>query len=118
MWSIINPPGSGNAAHIHPDSLWSGVYYVHTPEDCGPIMFTDPRTENHMRVPRYADDKKRPPSARPNIKYIPRAGLMVMFPSWLYHSVEPNMSQKTGREADRVIISFNMTQTSLASLRK
>ena len=28
MWANINPPGGLNRAHIHPNSLWSGVYYV------------------------------------------------------------------------------------------
>ena len=30
--------------------------------------------------------------------------------SWLYHGVDPNMSEKTGRDGERVIISFNMSQ--------
>ena len=33
MWSIINPPGSFNKSHIHPNSHWSGVYYIHAPEN-------------------------------------------------------------------------------------
>jgi uncharacterized protein (TIGR02466 family) len=28
MWANINPPGGYNRAHTHPNSLWSGVYYV------------------------------------------------------------------------------------------
>ena len=33
MWANINPPGGMNRAHIHPNSLWSGVYYVKSPEN-------------------------------------------------------------------------------------
>ena len=32
MWSIINPPGNGNRAHVHPGCIWSGVYYVQAPK--------------------------------------------------------------------------------------
>ena len=43
MWANINPPGGYNRPHIHPNSLFSGVYYVKTPPNCGKIVFTDPR---------------------------------------------------------------------------
>ena len=32
MWSIINPPGSANRAHVHPGCIWSGVYYIQAPK--------------------------------------------------------------------------------------
>ena len=35
MWANINPPGAFNRPHIHPNSLWSGVYYIKTQENCG-----------------------------------------------------------------------------------
>ena len=35
MWANINPPGGYNRPHMHPNSLWSGVYYVKTPQNCG-----------------------------------------------------------------------------------
>jgi uncharacterized protein (TIGR02466 family) len=28
MWANVNPPGGMNRAHQHPNSLWSGVYYI------------------------------------------------------------------------------------------
>ena len=28
MWANINPPGGSNTPHVHPNSLFSGVYYV------------------------------------------------------------------------------------------
>ena len=43
MWANINPPGGYNRSHTHPGSLWSGVYYVQTPEACGRVIYTDPR---------------------------------------------------------------------------
>jgi uncharacterized protein (TIGR02466 family) len=35
MWANINYKDGFNRPHIHPNSLWSGVYYVKTPEKCG-----------------------------------------------------------------------------------
>ena len=35
MWANINPPGGMNRAHQHPNSLWSGVYYVKAPKNSG-----------------------------------------------------------------------------------
>jgi len=32
MWANINPPGGYNRPHTHPNSLWSGVYYVKAPQ--------------------------------------------------------------------------------------
>lgn len=110
MWSIINPPGSYNKSHIHPECLWSGVYYVHTPDNAGDIEFTDPRTPHLMRQPRFEPKKKRSKKNWTRVRYTPKAGRMLIFPSWLYHSVDPNMSEKTGRDGERVIISFNMSQ--------
>ena len=115
MWSIINPPGSANMAHIHPNCLWSGVYYVHTPENAGSISFTDPRTANLMTPPRYAEGEVRIPENRTKITITPVAGKIVIFPSWLYHSVAPNLSDKTGAEGERVIISFNLNQQRAAN---
>lgn len=110
MWSIINPPGSANVAHIHPGCQWSGVYYVHAPENAGKIAFTDPRTENLMNQPKYIPKKTRPQQCWTKVNIKPEAGKMLIFPSWLYHSVAPNLSQEEGEKADRVIISFNLNQ--------
>lgn len=111
MWSIINQPGSTNKAHIHPQSHWSGVYYVHAPEYSGEIEFIDPRTSNVMNQPSFQPGQKRLRESWTKVSYTPRAGKMLIFPSWLYHGVEPNLSDKTDRAGDRVIVSFNLTQS-------
>lgn len=114
MWAIINPPGSANKAHIHPDCLWSGVYYVQTPEDCGNIEFTDPRTQNLMLPPKFEPDQPKVKSCWTKVTMTPEPGKLLIFPSWLYHSVAPNMSKQTGREGERVIVSFNLSQKKAA----
>lgn len=110
MWSIINPPGSFNRAHIHPGALWSGVYYVQTPENAGDIEFTDPRTENIMNQARFAPDQKRKSECWTKANYKPAPGRLLMFPSFLYHSVAPNLSEEPEGASDRIILSFNLSQ--------
>jgi uncharacterized protein (TIGR02466 family) len=110
MWSIINPPGNGNRAHVHPNSLWSGVYYVQAPESCGKIEFIDPRTVLIMNQAKFEAKKKRPRECWTKVNYKPVPGRMVIFPAWLYHGVDTNMSKENGRASDRVIISFNINQ--------
>ncbi|WP_375248716.1 TIGR02466 family protein [Sphingomonas sp.] len=110
MWSIINPPGNGNRAHIHPNSLWSGVYYIQAPENAGRIEFVDPRTVLIMNQPKYENKKKRPRDCWTKVNFKPVPGRMVIFPAWLYHGVDTNMSKNHGRAGDRVIISFNVNQ--------
>ena len=103
MWSIINPPGAFNLAHVHPRSLWSGVYYVLAPDKSGKISFTDPRIANVMNKPRYM--RKLPKKCWTKVSFSPVAGMMLVFPSWLYHSVEPNRAAPAdggGHNGDRV----------------
>jgi uncharacterized protein (TIGR02466 family) len=110
MWAIINPPGSSNRSHIHPSSNWSGVYYVQCPKDSGSIDFTDPRTENLINPMRHVPNRKRPNSCWTKVNFDPIAGKLLIFPSWLYHSVAPNLSTEKGDAGERVIISFNLSQ--------
>ena len=99
-WGIINRKLASNSVHNHPNSILSGVYYLKTPENCGGIFFSDPRPASQMIVP---------PSIEfnlwtfPKITYKAREGTMLIFPSWLLHGVEMNMSDE-----DRVCISFNI----------
>lgn len=117
MWSIINARGSSNRAHVHPGCTWSGVYYIQTPEDCGNIEFIDPRTENLMQQPRYVPNRQRPQNCWTKVNVLPKAGKMLIFPSWLYHSVAPNLSEAEGRAGERVIISFNLSQKKMPSVQ-
>jgi uncharacterized protein (TIGR02466 family) len=110
MWSIINPPGSVNIAHVHPGCMWSGVYYVQTPQGSGNIEFIEPRTVHLMNQPKFENMRKRPKECWTKVNFTPRAGKMIIFPAWLYHAVRPNEAKEKGDLANRVIISFNMSQ--------
>lgn len=110
MWSIINPPGCSNRAHIHPESLWSGVFYLQAPEKSGDFEFVDPRTEHLMNGAHYIPNKGRPQNCWTEVFYTPKVGKLLVFPSWLYHSVTTNLSQEKGDAGNRIIISFNLDQ--------
>ena len=40
MWANVNPKGGMNRGHLHPNSLWSGVYYVKAPKNCGNLRLS------------------------------------------------------------------------------
>lgn len=110
LWSIINLPGSYNRSHIHPNALWSGVYYVQVPKNSGRIVFTDPRTQALCQQARFVPDRPRSAENWTEVFFEPVAGRMILFPNWLYHEVEANRSEAEGPDAERVILSFNLFQ--------
>ncbi len=112
MWSIVNPAGSHNKSHVHPGSLWSGVYYVQSPPGAGRISFTDPRTQHLMRPGQFDPNTPRTADNWAEVFFEPMPGRLLLFPSWLYHSVETNLTKVAGEAGDRVIVSFNMYQHS------
>ena len=44
MWANINPKEGSNQPHIHPNSLFSGVYYVKSNPQAGRLKIYDPKT--------------------------------------------------------------------------
>ena len=104
MWANINPPGGMNRAHQHPNSLWSGVYYIKAPKNSGNLKIDDPRSVACMSRPRQKDGEK-PARLWRETHYEPVAGRCIMFPSWLMHCVDPNNSNDI-----RISVSFNFLQ--------
>ena len=104
MWANINPPGSMNRAHMHPNSLWSGVYYVKAPQNSGQLKIEDPRSVAAMSRPRQKPGKL-PDRLWRETHYEPKAGRLIMFPAWLNHCVDPNESNDI-----RISVSFNFMQ--------
>lgn len=102
-WANVTERGGYNRVHNHPDSSWSGVYYVATGASdpdaptSGVLEFLDPRP-----AAGFVATPGRPFGA--NVQIAPVAGLMVLFPSWLFHFVNP--FEGTG---ERVSISFNVS---------
>ena len=104
MWANINPPGGYNRPHLHPNCHYSGVYYIKAPKKSGQIVFNDPRTASHMVMPNRI--KETPPSHLwREIRVDPLEGRIIIFPAWLWHCVEPNLSEEI-----RISVSFNFLQ--------
>ena len=104
MWANINPPGGMNRAHQHPNSLWSGVYYIKAPKNCGHLKIDDPRASAAMYRPKQKEGPV-PERLFRETHYEPVAGRCIMFPSWLMHCVDPNESNDI-----RISVSFNFLQ--------
>jgi uncharacterized protein (TIGR02466 family) len=104
MWANINGTGGYNKPHIHPNSLFSGVYYIKTPPNCGRLICTDPRPGIQTCMP---NRKKGQPPAHlwREIHLQPRENRAIIFNSWLWHAVEPNQSNEP-----RISVSFNFIQ--------
>ncbi|HSH42011.1 MAG TPA: TIGR02466 family protein [Arenicellales bacterium] len=109
MWANINPKYAYNRHHNHPHALWSGVYYVQVPDNAGLLYFSDPRPQAHVLTP-YYDIERRKPDTWNEVYYQPQEGRLIVFPAWLMHGVQPNLSERDGRDGDRISISFNFRQ--------
>tara|TARA_R100001015_G_C4579733_1_gene136440 strand:- start:202 stop:762 length:561 start_codon:yes stop_codon:yes gene_type:complete len=98
-WFNVNGKGSFNRPHNHFGAIVSGVYYIDTPQDSGKLIF-----KNTYPVHEYyglnIDGFNQYNSTEWNIQ--PKENLCVLFPSYLTHYVESNLSNK-----DRISISFN-----------
>ena len=104
MWANINPPGGMNMPHLHPNCLFSGVYYVKSNPKSGRLKIMDPRPGAQLYMPtRKPGDAGRDMWKDANIE--PIEGRIIMFPSWLWHSVEENKSDDI-----RISVSFNFIQ--------
>ncbi len=104
MWANINPPGGSNTSHIHPNSLFSGVYYIKAPINSGRLTCLDPRPGVQLNMPNRK--KGQPPKHLWRECLIdPVEGRIVIFPFYLWHSVEHNLSNDI-----RISVSFNFIQ--------
>ena len=104
MWAIINTGGSTNSKHQHGNSTISGAYYVRAPKDCGDIVFYDPRPAPVFYYPKAVTSNVL--NAQVN-GVTPKEGGLILFPSYVDHSVNENLSNE-----ERIVISFNITVNS------
>ena len=110
-WANISGAGDANRSHGHPGAFWSGVYWVDdggaAADDSvgGLFEMTDPRgLLPVMYAPdlRYAiADCEDAGGAR---TLTPKAGMMILFPSWLSHAVTPYRGTRP-----RISVAFNFS---------
>jgi uncharacterized protein (TIGR02466 family) len=100
LWVNLLKSDGQHSGHIHPHSIISGTLYVEVPKGAGAIRFEDPRLPLMMAAP--ARDKDAPEELQPFVTVEPRAGLLLMWESWLRHEVLPGAAR-----GERLSISFN-----------
>ena len=103
--------GQSNEFHTHPGSYWSGTYYV---DDGGigadqslggEFEIQDPRGVGPaMYAPRLAFNFPGGLAVGASETLSPRAGMMIMFPSWLSHAVRPYRGSR-----QRISVAFNLS---------
>jgi uncharacterized protein (TIGR02466 family) len=100
IWVNLLKAGGHHAAHIHPHAILSGTLYVEAPPGSGVIRFEDPRLPLMMAAPVRREDAAE--ELRSFVSVEPRAGLLLMWESWLRHVVIAGRGK-----GNRLSISFN-----------
>jgi len=98
-WCNVNNYGDYNTLHIHRGAILSGVFYVDVPdENMGKINFerSDDIAYHLPALETYNNFTGEKAS------YSPTSGKLLIFPSWVKHSVDGSRSKK-----QRISISFN-----------
>ena len=99
-WANINPSGASHRAHSHPNNYLSGIYYVQTQARADTINFHDPRAQTGIIRPPVTEL-----TADNSDQVVVKvdSGTLLVFPSYLLHSVDSNNS-----DGERISISFNI----------
>lgn len=96
-WVNLHDRGGFNFLHLHEGSLLSGSFYLKVPAGSGALVFRDPRPGViHGAI------KGSVPNGHADVHLTPSTGLLVLFPCWLEHYVEPHESDEP-----RICIAFN-----------
>ena len=101
LWVNVNKKGNWNTIHQHGPYHLSGTYYVKVPKDCGKLVFRDPRPGaigNTFFQYKFANGEF--------MKIDIIDGLLMLWPSFLDHFVEPSQTDK-----ERISISFDVVVT-------
>lgn len=96
-WVNLHDRGGFNFLHVHEGCLLSGSFYLQVPPGSGRFVFRDPRPGVVLGYVKGAV-----PNGCSDIQLTPEAGLLVLFPCWMEHYVEPHDSDEP-----RITIAFN-----------
>src|SRR6266542_1002396 len=105
-WATILAKGALHKAHSHPNNFLSGVYYIRIHPGSDTINFHDPRSQTRVIRPPVVELTS---ANTDQVVVRVTNGTLLMFPSYLEHSVDANVS-----EQERISISFNIMFTSFA----
>ena len=99
-WANISARGASHAIHSHPNNFLSGIYYIRTHTGADSVNFHDPRPQTGIIRPPVTELTSQNTD---QVVVTVSDGMLLMFPSYLAHSVAPNESGKL-----RISVSFNM----------
>jgi len=89
-----------NSEHIHGD-VFSGVFYLKAPEGSGKLSIVNPGINRMWQGCSLTSQKNQFTGEKISIE--PEEGNIILFPSYVPHSVEPN-----DHDDERISISFNL----------
>jgi uncharacterized protein (TIGR02466 family) len=103
LWFNINTNNSVNAPHFH-SGILSGVFYLSLGKYPGSLLFHRDPKDSYI----FSSYKTSciTPLIAPCISYVPVEKRLIIFPSWLVHSVDANKDNEP-----RISIAFNIIQT-------
>lgn len=94
-WFNFSNKGNFQFDHNHGSEKFSGVYYYQTTGLDGDIKFTTPNIAEKLGMGISRDVQ--------SVSFTPVVGRMLIFPAYLEHRVEPNMT-----DHERISITFNI----------
>ena len=98
-WGAVNRRGHYNTVHVHPMATWSGVYYV----DAGEVAPDSTDGALEFAHPVAASTMTFFPNVLPSARLVrPQPGMMILFPSYLLHSVRMYHGERP-----RICVPFN-----------
>ena len=107
VWANMNPPNAAHRMHSHPNNFLSGVYYVRTLEGADTINFHDPRSQTGIIRPPVTELTA---ENTDQVVVTVKNGTILLFLSWLAHSVDANKSDQM-----RISVSFNIMFSAYAA---
>jgi uncharacterized protein (TIGR02466 family) len=100
IWINVNNQSHSNSIHTHSGAL-SGSFYVKVPDSSASIFFTREQ-DLHQWFYGSIGSQHNTEASSPRVYIGPMEKLLVAFPSWMPHGVNPNPSTD-----DRISIAFN-----------
>jgi uncharacterized protein (TIGR02466 family) len=100
IWINVNNQSHSNSIHTHSGAL-SGSFYVKVPDQSASIFFTREQ-DLHQWFYGVIGSQHNTEASSPRVYIGPMEKLLVTFPSWMPHGVNPNPSSD-----NRISIAFN-----------
>lgn len=86
-------PNESDTPHGHHHAMMVAVFYLQVPKNSGDILLHDPRGCVFWKDPQVVNDGPYK-SCRSYHRITPYPGMLLMFPNYLIHSVETNLSEQ------------------------